>query len=112
MTTVAPAILASFQAEGGRRLKGKMAKLPAESAFCKGLSQEAQLHYFCIHLTVHPTLQRKLENMVFSAGYTATFNNMEILLPRKKGKVLDASGIAERCVVENKLVNPLSRDGG
>ena len=63
-----------------------MAKLPAESAFCKGLSQEAQLHDFCIQLIVHLTLQGKLVNIVFSAGYPATFNNMEFYYLERRGK--------------------------
>lgn len=73
-----------------------MTKLPAESAFCKGLSKEAQLNYFCIHLNVHPWLQGKLKNVVFSAEYIATSNKMGILLSRKKGKASDAFEIPKR----------------
>ena len=63
-----------------------MAALPAESVFCKGLSLEAHLNDFCKHLIVHPWLQGKLENVIFSAEYIAT-SNMGIQLARKKGQV-------------------------
>ena len=100
-----------------------MAKLPAESAFCGGLSQEAQHHYFRIHPIVPPRLQGKLENIVFSTGYIATSNNMEerrgkfqmpLRFPRvDAGEAFGHTGkLGERSVVENKLVNPLSRDDG
>ena len=83
-----------------------MAKLPAESAFYIGLSLEAQLYYFCVHLIVHPC-KGKLENVIFSARYVATSNNMGILLPRKKGKISDASEIPKsRYQVGNWLHRP------